>query len=132
MVGGEILPREFQEFMLQAQAPDSPGEYTFGATQTYEDGSEVEWTGVPDSEEPASVVTVVEGGTEDHHGGSGAAESATSASAPQTETSHHGGATGDLPQTGGPVSPLLGAAAVVSFLAGLTTAALISRRRRAQ
>ena len=35
--GGEIRPREFQQFLLQAQAPDKPGEYPWKAFQTYED-----------------------------------------------------------------------------------------------
>src|ERR687894_395389 len=54
--GGEIRPREFQQFLVQAQAPEEPGEYPWKAIQTYEDGSVVEWTGPPDAEEPASVV----------------------------------------------------------------------------
>jgi uncharacterized protein YcnI len=62
--GGEIGPREFQQFLLQAQAPEKPGEYPWKAFQTYEDGSVVEWTGPPDSEEPASVIEVVSGGSE--------------------------------------------------------------------
>jgi uncharacterized protein YcnI len=62
--GGEIRPREFQQFLVQAQAPDVPGEYPWKAIQTYEDGSVVEWTGDPDSEEPASVIEVVSGGSE--------------------------------------------------------------------
>jgi uncharacterized protein YcnI len=64
--GGEIGPREFQQFLLQAQAPEEPGEYPWRAIQTYEDGSVVEWTGPPDAEEPASVVRVVSSGTDGH------------------------------------------------------------------
>jgi uncharacterized protein YcnI len=62
--GGQIRPREFQQFLLQAQAPEQPGQYPWKAIQTYEDGSVVEWTGPPDSEEPASVIEVVSGGSE--------------------------------------------------------------------
>jgi uncharacterized protein YcnI len=62
--GGEIRSQEFQQFLLQAQAPDKPGEYPWKAIQTYEDGSVVEWTGPPDSEEPASVIEVLSGGSE--------------------------------------------------------------------
>ena len=61
---GEIRPREFQQFLLQAQAPEEPGEYPWKAFQTYEDGSVVKWAGPPDSEEPASVIEVVSGGSE--------------------------------------------------------------------
>ena len=42
--GGEIRPREFQQFLVQAQVPEEPGEYPWKAIQTYEDGSVVEWT----------------------------------------------------------------------------------------
>lgn len=59
--GGEIGPREFQQFLVQA--PKEPGEHPWKAIQTYEDGSVVEWTGPPDAEEPASVVEVVSAGS---------------------------------------------------------------------
>jgi uncharacterized protein YcnI len=62
--GGEIRPREFQQFLVQARAPEEPGEYPWKAIQTYEDGSVVEWTAPPDSEEPASVIEVVSGGSD--------------------------------------------------------------------
>src|SRR5918999_1122193 len=62
--GGEIRPQEFQQFLLQAQAPEQPGEYPWKAFQTYEDGSVVEGVGAPDSEEPASVIEVVSGGSD--------------------------------------------------------------------
>ena len=62
--GGEMRPREFQQFLLQAQAPEERGEYPWKAFQTYEDGSVVEWSGAPDSEEPASVIEVVSRGSE--------------------------------------------------------------------
>src|SRR3712207_2387595 len=61
--GGEIGPREFQQFLVQAQAPEEPGRYPWKAIQTNGDGSVVEWTGPPDAEEPASVVEVVSSGT---------------------------------------------------------------------
>lgn len=73
--GGEISPREFQQFLVQAQAPEEPGEYPWRAIQTYKDGSVVEWTGPPDAEEPASVVEVVSSGTGGH--GSEAGETTT-------------------------------------------------------
>src|SRR4029453_4114614 len=41
--GGEIRPREFQQFLLQAQPPEEQGQYPWKAIQTYEDGSVVEW-----------------------------------------------------------------------------------------
>ena len=45
--GGEIRPREFQQFLVQAQAPEEPGEYAWKAFQTYEDGSVMEWSAPP-------------------------------------------------------------------------------------
>jgi uncharacterized protein YcnI len=71
--GGEIQPREFQEFPMQARTPPETGEYSWSAFQTYEDGSVVEWTGPPEDEAgsaeeesedrgPASVVAVVAAG----------------------------------------------------------------------
>lgn len=44
---------------MQAKTPKETGEFSWRAFQAYEDGSVVEWTGPPDSEEPASVVKVV-------------------------------------------------------------------------
>ena len=70
--GGEIAPREFQEFRFQTRTPEEGGEFAWNAFQTYEDGEVVEWTGPEGSEEEASVVRVVEGGS--GGGGHGAAE----------------------------------------------------------
>ena len=72
--GGEIAPREFQEFTIQTRTPEEPGEFVWNAYQTYEGGEVVEWTGSEDSEEPASVVNVAQGGAEgDEQGNRGAA-----------------------------------------------------------
>ncbi len=107
--GGEIGPREFQQFLVQAQAPEEPGEYPWRAIQTYGDGSVVEWTGPPDAEEPASVVEVVPSGTE----GQGF-ETAEAGSDRQGTVA--GAGTDTLATTGGP-SPLLYAGLGVSALA---------------
>jgi uncharacterized protein YcnI len=69
--GGEIAPREFQEFTIQTRTPGETGEFVWNAYQTYEGGEVVEWTGSEDSEEPASVVNVVPGGAEGDEPGSG-------------------------------------------------------------
>jgi hypothetical protein len=74
-----IGPREFQQFLVQAQAPEEPGEYPWRAIQTYGDGSVVEWTGPPDAEEPASVVEVVSSGTEGQGSEAGAGTDTLSA-----------------------------------------------------
>lgn len=59
--GGEIAPREFQEFRFQTRTPEESGEFAWNAFQTYEDGEVVEWSGPEDSEEEASLVRVAEG-----------------------------------------------------------------------
>ncbi len=114
--GGEIRPREFQQFLVQAQAPEKPGEYPWKAIQTYEDGSVVEWTGPPEAEEPASVIEVVSGGSEDPEsspqpsGGSASRKAGVEAEA--------------LADTGG-TNP---AGYVVLGVVGLALSALLARR----
>lgn len=118
--GGQIGPREFQEFEMQARTPDEPGDFPFGATQTYEDGSTAEWTGPPDSENPASVVRVVSSGAGDHgHGGE--EEAATS---PDEQTG------ADLPATGGTPFPTVASTGLFAagLALGLIAAALLRRR----
>ena len=114
--GGEIRPREFQQFLVQAQAPAEPGGYPWRATQTYEDGSTVEWTGAPDSEEPASVVEVVSGGPEESESSPEPSESRASQEA--------SGETEVLADTGG-TNPVVYAGIGV---AGLLASALLARR----
>ncbi len=114
--GGEIRPREFQQFLVQAQAPEEPGGYPWKATQTYEDGSTVEWTGAPGSEEPASVVEVASGRPED-----------TESSPEPPESSASQQASGEaevLADTGG-TNPAVYAGIGV---AGLLASALLARR----
>jgi uncharacterized protein YcnI len=116
--GGEIRPREFQQFLLQAQASEEPGEYPWKAIQTYEDGNVVEWTGPPDSEEPASVIEVVSGGSE--HPQTSLQPSEASASREKAA----GGETKVLADTGG-TNPALYAG--LGFV-GLVVSALLARR----
>jgi uncharacterized protein YcnI len=115
--GGEIRPREFQQFLVQAQAPEEPGEYPWKAFQTYEDGSVVEWTGRPDSEEPASVIEVVSGGSEQPQSSPKSSE----ASASQKGT---GGEAEVLAETGG---TNLAVYVGLGFV-GLVFSALVARR----
>jgi uncharacterized protein YcnI len=115
--GGEIGPREFQQFLVQAQAPEEPGEYPWKAFQTYEDGSVVEWTGPPDAEEPASVVVVVPSGTDEHGAQAGEARSDRQGTAT-------GAGTDTLTETGG-TSPLVYAGLGIGALA---LGALLARR----
>ena len=117
---GEIRPREFQQFLIQAQAPEEPGEYPWEAIQTYQDGSVVEWTGPPDAEEPASVVEVVAGA-------SSSAEATESSSAePQARGAAReaGGTAEVLADTGGTG---LGVYAGLG-VAGLALSVMLARR----
>jgi uncharacterized protein YcnI len=125
--GGEIGPREFQQFPVSAQAPEEPGEYAWRAFQTYEDGSVVEWVGPPDSEEPASVVEVAqEQGSSAHGQGAEAG-----APAPQAETATGTDEASGLPETGGGPVPYGGVVAACVLALLLLVAALLAQRRRA-
>jgi Domain of unkown function (DUF1775) len=115
-----IGPREFQQFLVQAQAPEEPGEYPWRAIQTYRDGSVVKWTGPPDAEEPASVVKVVSGGTEGQGSEGGDAGEAGS----DREGTVAGASTDTLAATGG-TSPLVYAGLGAGILA---LGALLARR----
>lgn len=59
--GGEIPEGEEQQFAFTAQVPSQTGEYKWSVFDTYRDGSVSEWTGAPDSDNPASVTEVVAG-----------------------------------------------------------------------
>jgi uncharacterized protein YcnI len=50
--GGQIAPREFDEFAILAAGPPRPVTVSWNALQTYSDGSVVRWTGPPGSETP--------------------------------------------------------------------------------
>ena len=66
--GGSIAPHEFDEFGFSTRVPEEEGPIEFAAFQTYSNGDVVEWTGTPDSEEPATVVNVVDLGVEEGQG----------------------------------------------------------------
>ena len=50
--GGQIAPREFDEFAILAAGPPRPTTVSWDALQTYSDGSVVRWTGPPGSDTP--------------------------------------------------------------------------------
>lgn len=56
--GGSIGVGEFDEFGFSVRVPEEAGQLEFKAFQTYRGGEVVEWTGSPDSESPAALVTV--------------------------------------------------------------------------
>lgn len=66
--GGTISPHEFDEFGFSARVPEEEGALEFAAFQTYSNGDVIEWTGGPDSEEPAARVSVVDLGAEEGEG----------------------------------------------------------------
>lgn len=111
--GGELPEDEEQRFSFEALVPDQAGEYQWRAFDTYESGSVSEWTGAPDSDNPASVTEVPAGGVRTtehgHDHGSGA----------------HGSQEGDLPETGGLPLAALAAGLLAAGLNGL----LLKRRR---
>lgn len=55
--GGSLPPGGSQDFLFVAFNPPQRGEVAFPALQTYSDGEVVRWTGEPDSDQPAPVVT---------------------------------------------------------------------------
>jgi uncharacterized protein YcnI len=57
--GGSIDPGEFETFAFSA-GPVPNGEMSFPAVQTYDSGEVVRWTGPPDAEEPAALVTGID------------------------------------------------------------------------
>lgn len=124
--GGEVGPQEFQQFLISAQTPEEAGEYTWAATQTYQDGSVVEWASPPDSENPASVIQVSSSGSETS--GHGAGSESAGHDMASMESENQESASAPLPDTGG-TSPVL----YVGFggVAILVGAALIMQWRRA-
>lgn len=112
--GGEIPEGEEQEFTFEAQVPAQAGEYVWKAFDTYEDGSVSEWTGAPDSDNPASITEVVAGGQ------AGAAESGE-------HGDDHGSHGDDLPETGG--LPLSALSALAAGLVAAGAGGLLLKRR---
>lgn len=125
--GGEIQPREFQEFPMQARTPAETGEYTWRAFQTYDSGEVVEWTGPPEdpeaeaageepAEDPASVVAVVPAGVAGDE----------PAPAPEDGPS-------STPETGIAASPIVAYGGLVLGALALVVAlvALVASRRKA-
>jgi periplasmic copper chaperone A len=57
--GGSIPPGQFLEFPLSAGVPGKAGDtLSFKAIQTYSDGEVVRWIGDPESDKPASQVSI--------------------------------------------------------------------------
>lgn len=56
--GGTIPPNQFVEFGVRARNPDAESELRWSVIQTYQDGSEVQWTGAASAESPAAYTWV--------------------------------------------------------------------------
>lgn len=69
--GGKVPEGEAAYLRFQGRAQKS-GDYAFKVSQTYADGTVVDWAGGPDADEPAPVVSVV-----DSIGGGGGGSSTT-------------------------------------------------------
>lgn len=116
--GGEIPVEGSEEFVFGATAPEEAGEFAFRATQTYSDGTVVEWTGPEDSGEPASVVSVTGGETSGDSGHDGHSHGDDHGSVTEAPLPDSGGA-GYATLAGGLALMLLGASALrVSALRG--------------
>lgn len=109
--GGEIGEGEEQQFTFEARVPAQTGAYPWRAFDTYEDGSVSEWSGGPDSDNPASITEVIAG----------------EAAASSGHGSHGGSHEADLPETGG-VSPLLLSTLAVALCACGLGGLLLGRR----
>lgn len=103
--GGELAQDRAAEFAFDARAPEEEGEFVWNGFVTYADESIVEWTGFPNSENPASVVAVGSGGS-----GAGGHDDDHSAGAESAK----------MPDTGGP-NPVFfyGIAGLVLLATGL-------------
>ena len=62
---GGIKPHEFNEFYFIGANPKEAGTLTWKASQTYADGTVVDWAGAPDSKTPASVTKIHQGAAGD-------------------------------------------------------------------
>ena len=85
--GGGIKPHEFMEFFFIGANPKEAGTLTWKASQTYADGTKVDWAGAPGSQNPASVTTIQKGPAGDgSHDAAGTQEPVTSESGADEST----------------------------------------------
>ncbi len=114
---------------MSAKAPEEAGEFAWRATQTYKDGTVVEWTGSPDSEEPTPVVRVAKSSSETNEQGAGAEETTSGNSRGTGEAESTTGQDRNvLPDSGGSGTTILYAGLLGALALG---AALLVLRRRA-
>ena len=116
--GGKVAPGEFDEFGISFATPADEQTLEFKAFQTYQGGEVVEWTGAPDSEEPAARVNLYDIGAGEGEGQLAvlnrlADQSAQSGDgAPEDEQDDDGGNTGMLGVVLGGAGLVLGLIAI--------------------
>jgi uncharacterized protein YcnI len=115
--GGPIKPGEFDEFVITAHVPDTPGQtLIMPAVQTYANGKVVHWIGALTADEPAPHVTLTAAEPEN----ASATTTTTSASSSTSDSTDNGRANLAL------------GLAIAGLIAGLAALALgMMRRRRA-
>jgi uncharacterized protein YcnI len=90
--GGEVLPGQFQQFLLSAGPLPEAESVSFPATQTYNDGEVVDWNEEPgadgsEPEHPAPLLTLSEASADGHGAATVAAEpAATELTAAESST----------------------------------------------
>lgn len=88
--GSEIGDGQLQQFALSVGPVPDTGSVTLPATQTYADGTVVEWDDAPDGEEPAPVLAINDTPTTEDHdaaaasGDDGNTSAATESTSPST------------------------------------------------
>jgi uncharacterized protein YcnI len=68
---GSLPPQRFVEFPFVGANPKEAATLVWPVYQTYADGPRVEWTGAEGSKTPASVTSIVDGGSDAPAGGGG-------------------------------------------------------------
>ena len=124
--GSEIQPGQLQLFPLSVGPVPDTGTLILPATQTYSDGTVVNWNGTnEDAKHPAPTLFVTEEPPADHHSG-GASVTAEHESTPADSASAHGDS---VSATGiDPIARGLGIAGLVVGAVGVVLA-IVSRRR---
>ncbi|WP_037160536.1 YcnI family copper-binding membrane protein [Rhodococcoides fascians] len=112
--GAEVLPGQFQQFLLSAGPLPEDDTVSFPAVQTYNDGEVVEWTEEPaadgsEPEYPAPSLTLAAAGS-DGHGGHSVSDSAAASDSTETAQSSDSDTTARWLAGGALVLGALGAA----------------------
>jgi len=118
---GGIKQGEFMEFDFVGANPKEVGEgsLTWKASQTYADGSVVDWSGAKDSKTPASVTTLKQAAAGDSHGHGDEAAKEENKATEEAAHSEAGTAPEERPFTETTLPLILSGAALLLALASL-------------